>query len=76
MENIKVNGKYGAKIGNIQVFTREGAIRAYKMFAGLFEKYMTMEASAVLYDAAQDMMKIGFTADELEAFEIEVMTAA
>ena len=30
---IKQNGKYGAMVGNIRVFTLERAVEVYKMFA-------------------------------------------
>lgn len=30
---IKINGKYGAKIGSMQVFTYEKAIQVFKRFA-------------------------------------------
>lgn len=45
--SIKISGKYGAKIGNLQVFTYEGAVNAYKIFCELFNRDMTMEASVV-----------------------------
>lgn len=69
MERIYTNGKAGAKVGNLQVFTREGAVNAYKIFVRLFEAHMTMEASAILSDASDDMHRIGFTWDELEELE-------
>ena len=47
---IKINGTYGVKIGNLQVFTYEGAVNAYKIFCELFNRDMTMEASAVMSD--------------------------
>lgn len=59
-----------AKVGNITVFTREGAINAYKIFCELFNKELTLEASAVLSDAMKDMFKLGFTAEECENIEI------
>ena len=51
---IKINGTYGAKIGNLQVFTYEGAVNAYKIFCELFNRDMTMEASY-----AQDRFYLG-----------------
>lgn len=73
MENklIKINNKYGAKIGNKQVFTRSGAIEAYKAWCRVFINNATMEAAKICYEAEQDMLRIGFTPDELEAFENE-----
>jgi hypothetical protein len=70
---IKINGTYGAKIGNLQVFTYEGAVNAYKIFCELFNRDMTMEASAVMSDASLDMHRIGFTWDEIEAIELSVL---
>lgn len=70
---IKTNGTYGVKIGNIQVFTYEGAVNAYKIFCELFNRDMTMEASAVMSDASLDMHRIGFTWDEIEAIELSVL---
>lgn len=69
---IKINGKYGAKVGNLQVFTCEGAIKAYKIFCEIFNRDMTMEASAVCGAAAEDMHKLGFSWEEIE--EIELLT--
>ena len=45
---IKQNGKYGARVGNIQVFTMERAVEVYKMFAVRCYADLTMEASVVL----------------------------
>lgn len=70
---IKINGTYGVKIGNLQVFTYEGAVNAYKIFCELFNRDMTMEASAVMSDASLDMHRIGFTWDEIEAIELSVL---
>lgn len=73
MENIKINGKYGAKVGNLQVFTRDGAIRAYKIFVRLCFKNFTMESSCVLSAVEDDMKRIGFSGAELEDIEIEAL---
>lgn len=70
---IKINGTYGAKVGNLQVFTYEGAVRAYKIFCNLFNRDMTMEASAVQSDAALDMHKLGFSWEEIEEIEISTL---
>lgn len=69
---IKINGTYGAKIGNIQVFTYEGAVNAYKNFCKLFNRDMSIEASVVQDAAAEDMHKIGFSWEEIEAIELSV----
>ena len=72
---IKINGKYGAKVGNLTVFTREGAINAYRLFCEVFNKDLSFEASVVQSDAALDMMKLGFTPAEIEDTELEVLAA-
>lgn len=74
--NIVINGKAGAKVGNLQVFTREGAVNAYKIFVRLFQRDMTMAASVVLSDASDDMHRIGFTWDELEEIENAIFAEA
>jgi hypothetical protein len=63
--------KYGvnARVGNKVVFSREGAIDAYKIFVRLFDKYRNMEASIVLGDATEDMIALGFTYAECEDIE-------
>ena len=71
---IKVNGTYGAKIGNIQVFTMDGAINAYKTFLNVCHgDKLTLEGSVVLSEVEEDMIRIGFTAEELEKLEIEFL---
>lgn len=66
--------KYGvnARIGNIVVFTREGAIAAYKQFCKYFSEHISMEASVVCSNAMLDMLALGFTPDECEAIELSV----
>lgn len=70
---IKINGTYGAKVGNLQVFTYEGAIKAYKIFCEIFNRDMTMEASTVMSDASLDMNKLGFSWEEIEAIELSTL---
>lgn len=72
MSLIKVGSKYGTKIGNIQVFTREGAINAYKGFCRLFAELGTPASSYVMDGATEDMHRLGFTYEELEDIEIGV----
>lgn len=62
-----------ARVGNKIVFTREGAIEAYKIFCNIFNKDMSIEASVVLGDASLDMYKLGFTPEEVEAIEISTI---
>ena len=63
--------KYGvnARVGNRIVFSKQGAIEAYKIFVGLFDKYKNMEASIVLEGATEDMISLGFTYAECEDIE-------
>lgn len=44
---VKQNGKYGAMVGNIRVFTMERAVEVYKMFAALCYADLTMEVFAL-----------------------------
>lgn len=62
-----------ARVGNLIVFSREGAIRAYKLFSERAYRDMTMEATVVRVDAMQDMMELGFTPEELEDIELSVL---
>ena len=66
--------QYGknARVGNLKVFNRQGAINAYKIFCAAFNKSMTHEASCVLSDAGLDMVSLGFTPYEIEKIEMEV----
>jgi hypothetical protein len=70
---IKINKTYGAKVGNLQVFTYEGAVNAYKVFCQIFNRELTTEASAIQSDAALDMHRIGFSWEELEQIELSVL---
>ena len=70
---IKLNGKYGAHVGNIQVFTLERAVEVFKMFAARCYDNLTMEASVVLSDVSEDMHRLGFSWEEIEAMELEVL---
>lgn len=70
---LMTNNVYGAKVGNLTVFTRDGAIEAYKKFVKVCNTNLTMESSSVLSDVSADMNKIGFTYEELESIEIEVL---
>lgn len=67
---IKNNNKYGAKVGNIQVFTVERAVEVFKMFVVHCYSDLTMESSCVLSDVSQDMHNIGFSWSEIEDIEL------
>lgn len=62
-----------ARVGNLTVFSREGAIRAYQIFCEIFNRDMTMEANVAQCGAFEDMIKLGFTPDEIESFELAVL---
>lgn len=70
---IKQNGKYGAMVGNILVFTMERAVDVYKMFAALCYADLTMEVSVVLSNAGNDMHRLGFTWSEIEDMKLEAI---
>lgn len=67
--------KYGvnARVGNLIVFSREGAIEAFKKLAKICYNNLTMESSCVLSDCANDMHKLGFDWGEIEALEIAAL---
>lgn len=62
-----------ARVGNLTVFSREGAINAYKIFCKIFDRDMTMEANVVRTDAMLDMMELGFTPEEIENIELSIL---
>lgn len=70
---IKQLGKYGAKVGNIQVFTMERAVEVFKLFAARCYADLTLEASVVLSDVGEDMHRLGFTWEEIENMELEAI---
>lgn len=72
---IKSNGVYGARVGNIQVFTLARAVEVFKMFAEHCYSNLTIEASIVLSDVGEDMHRLGFSWEEIEAMELEVIKA-
>lgn len=62
-----------AKVGNITVFSREGAIEAYRTFCRLFNKELSLEASIAQDNAARDMLALCFTTNEIETIEISTL---
>lgn len=70
---IKVNGTYGAKIGNLQVFTYERAVEIYRLFLEECHKNFRMASSVVLGEVEEDMNRIGFSWEEIEQMEIEYL---
>lgn len=67
---IEINKKFGAKVGNIQVFTIERAVEVFKMFVARCYNDLTIESSIVLSEVSEDMHKIGFSWAEIEEMEL------
>lgn len=70
---VRLNGKYGATVGNIQVFTLERAVEVFKMFAARCYENLTLESSCVLSDVSEDMHRLGFSWVEIENMELEAI---
>ena len=70
---VHLNGKYGATVGNIQVFTLERAVEVFKIFAARCYENLTPESSCVLSDVSEDMHRLGCTWSEIEAMELEAI---
>jgi len=70
---IKQNGKYGARVGNIQVFTMERAVEVFQMFAARCYENITLESSCVLADVSEDMHRLGFSWAEIEDMELSAI---
>lgn len=72
---LKTNGVYGATVFRRVVFTREGALDRYKLILDYVynDKGLNMNTSAVLTETEDDLVRIGFTREELEEIEIEFL---
>ncbi|MCD7724320.1 MAG: hypothetical protein LUI12_02000 [Clostridiales bacterium] len=70
-ELLKNGGAYGAQVGHRTVFTEQGAIDRYKMFLDVCYHNLTPESSKALTEVEQDLVKIGFTWEELGKIENE-----
>lgn len=67
----KINHNKLNKVGAVSVFTVEGAAEAYKTAVKtLNERGLDMAGSIYLANAADDLHRIGFSWDEIEALEI------
>lgn len=66
---IKVNGMYGTKVGNLQVFTYDGAEKTYKNFLEICYKDFDISGSIVLSEVEESMIAIGYTWEQLEQIE-------
>lgn len=65
--------KYGqnAKVAGKIVFSREGAARVYKTLCRMFNDHPSMETAAIIGSVESDLMKLGFTPEEIEKLETE-----
>lgn len=61
------------RIGGVYVFTREGATNAYKSFSRECHKDLTPESAQALFEVGVQMTKLGFTWDELDEIDFEVI---
>lgn len=70
---LKMNGVYGVQVGHRFVFTKEAALERYKLFLEYVYKDCGLDVtgSLVLSEVQEDLIKIGFTYEELEKIEIE-----
>lgn len=71
----KSDGSYGVEIGHRIVFTRKAAIDRYKLFLEVCykDREFLMGESIALSQVEDDLVKIGFTREELEEIEIEYL---
>lgn len=60
-------------IGGIPYFTTEGAVEAFKTLAKVVYADLTQESSIVLSEAAERLHELGFSWNEIEAFEISAI---
>lgn len=72
-EFLKTGNIYGASVGHRTVFTRQAAIDRYKLFLRVCENPLTAASSVVLGEVEDDLVKIGFSREELEEIEIEYL---
>jgi hypothetical protein len=73
MSLLKQNGVYGASVAHRTVFTKDVAIERYKMFLEVCYNPLTVEGAKVLYECQADLVKIGFTWEEVEQIEIDYL---
>lgn len=59
------------KVGNITVFTKEGAVEAFRTFQEICYKNISIESAAIMTDIEKDMLKLGFTYQDLEKLDNE-----
>lgn len=74
-ELLKTGNQYGASIGHRTVFTRQGAVDRYKLFLKVCYKDhdFGMGESIALGQVEDDLVKIGFTREELEQIETDYL---
>ena len=73
---LKSNQAYGISIGHKTVFTREGAIERYKAFLEVCYHDLSIEGASVLSDVQNDLVKAGFTWEEIEGIETAYLKEA
>ena len=66
---ILIDGVAGARVGNLRVFTYEGALEKYKLFLKVCYSNFDTNSSAVLTQVEDDMVALGWTREELEEIE-------
>jgi len=60
-------------IGGRTVFTREGAINVYRLFLKVCYGDLNNGTAHALAQVEDDMLRVGFTWDEIEAIETEFL---
>ena len=70
---LKTGNAYGAMVAHRPVFTRQGAIDRYKISLEVAYKDFDLAAAHFLTEVEDDLIRIGFTPEELEGIEIEYL---
>lgn len=67
---LKSNGIYGATVAHKPVFTTQGALEGYNAVLEVCYKSVDIAGSIVLSEAQDDMVKLGFSWEELDSIEV------
>lgn len=70
---LKTGSAYGATVARKLVFTRQGAIDRYKIALEVAYRKFDFAAAHFLTEVEDDLIRIGFTPEELEKIEIEYL---
>lgn len=62
-------------LAGVSLSTYEKAIEVYKSFARRCYNNLTMEASVALENVVREMMEFGFTRQEIEKYDEEVIAS-